>query len=284
MATTILFLLHINDLPSIVSSKVRLFADDCLIYRQIKNNNDQIELQRDLNLLESWGVKWGMRFNAAKCNIMQVSRIRLLFLYSYKLSGQVLDEVKDSKYLGLPSATSRQPRLVQTHYYYYSNARLSFIKRNLKDCPQKLKEIAYFSLVRSFVDYASAVWDPHQKFNREKLEMVQRRAARFVKSRYKRTDSVTAMLDELGWPILSKRRKDARLGNLAQVPHEHILTKAYEGTRKKNNHKFRHIAVNTSQYRQSFSPKTVGPWNQLSFADSPTLENFWINLLSTNQP
>ena len=29
---TILFLLHINDLPSIVSSKVRLFADDCLIY------------------------------------------------------------------------------------------------------------------------------------------------------------------------------------------------------------------------------------------------------------
>ena len=53
----ILFLLHINDLPSIVSSKVRLFADDCLIYRQIKNNNDQIELQRDLNLLESWGAK-----------------------------------------------------------------------------------------------------------------------------------------------------------------------------------------------------------------------------------
>ena len=102
----ILFLLHINDLPSIVSSKVRLFADDCLIYRQIKSNNDQIELQRDLNLLESWGAIWGMRFNAAKCNIMRVSRMRLLFLYSYKLSGQVLDEVKDSKYLGLPSATT----------------------------------------------------------------------------------------------------------------------------------------------------------------------------------
>ena len=66
----ILFILHINALPTIVSSKVRLFADDCLIYRQIKSNNDQIELQRDLNLLESWGVKWVMRINAAKCNIM----------------------------------------------------------------------------------------------------------------------------------------------------------------------------------------------------------------------
>ena len=74
------------------------------------------------------------------------------------------------------------------------------------------------------------------------------------------------------------------INNLAQVPHEHILTKAYEGTRKKNNHEFRHIAVNTSQNRQSFFPKTVGPWNQLSFADSPTLENFRTNLLSTNRP
>ena len=34
----ILFILHINDQPSIVSSKVRLFAEhDCLIYRQIKS-------------------------------------------------------------------------------------------------------------------------------------------------------------------------------------------------------------------------------------------------------
>ena len=78
---------------------------------------------------------------------------------------------------------------------YWHTIRLPFIKRNLKDCPQKLKEIVYFSLVRSFVDYASTVWDPHQKFNQEKLEMVQRRAARFVKIRYRRTDSVTAMLD-----------------------------------------------------------------------------------------
>ena len=89
-------------------------------------------------------------------------------------------------------------------------------------------------------------------------------------------------------PILSFNISldNPNLANLVsrQVPHEHILTKAYEGTRKKNNHKFRHIAVNTSQYRQSFFPKTVGPWNQLSFADSPTLENFRTNLLSTNRP
>ena len=45
--------------------EVRLFADDCLIYRNIKNKEDQIALQKDLNLLENWGNTWCMRFNAA---------------------------------------------------------------------------------------------------------------------------------------------------------------------------------------------------------------------------
>ena len=99
-----------------------------------------------------------MRFNAAKCNIMRVSRMRLPFLYSYKLSGQVLDEVKNSKYLGVTISDNLDWSKHITTTTTKANARLSFIKRNLKDCPQKLKEIAYFSLVRSFVDYASAVW------------------------------------------------------------------------------------------------------------------------------
>ena len=62
--------LYINDLPSVVTSKVILFADDCLMNRNIKNNEDQIALQNDLYLIENWGNTWGMRFNAAKCNIM----------------------------------------------------------------------------------------------------------------------------------------------------------------------------------------------------------------------
>ena len=42
----LLFLLHINDSPSMVSSKVRHFADDCLIYRNIKNTQNLITLQK----------------------------------------------------------------------------------------------------------------------------------------------------------------------------------------------------------------------------------------------
>ena len=50
---SILFLYHINDLPNAVFSKVRLFADDCLLYREINNENDQKTLQKDLQNLEN---------------------------------------------------------------------------------------------------------------------------------------------------------------------------------------------------------------------------------------
>ena len=87
------------------------------------------------------------------------------------------------------------------------------LRRNLKGCPEKLKQTAYFSLVRSFSlrEYGATVWDPYQKYNSDKIERVQRRAARFVKSRYSRYSSVSDMLDELGWTPLSQRRQEARL-------------------------------------------------------------------------
>ena len=66
----LLFLYHINDLPECVKSQVRLFADDCLLYRQIKNREDHILLQNDLTCLEEWAQKWGMRFNCVTQNII----------------------------------------------------------------------------------------------------------------------------------------------------------------------------------------------------------------------
>jgi len=58
----LLFLLHINDLPSVITSHW-LFADDCLIYRPIRSSGDCEALQRDLDSLERWSSAWGMKFN-----------------------------------------------------------------------------------------------------------------------------------------------------------------------------------------------------------------------------
>ena len=151
----ILFLLHINDLPSVISSKVRLFADDCLVYREIKNRQGLITLQKDLNLLENRGLKWGMRFNAAKCNIMRMSRKQTPISTQYELSGQVLEEVKDAKYLGV--TVSEWTKHINANTTK-ANSKLSFLRSNLKGCTEKLRETAYFALVRSFLEYSATVW------------------------------------------------------------------------------------------------------------------------------
>ena len=54
-----------------VNSSVRLFADDCLLYREINNEYDHTTLQNDLKKLEKWGSDWGMCFNAKKCYILK---------------------------------------------------------------------------------------------------------------------------------------------------------------------------------------------------------------------
>ena len=54
----LIFNLHINDLPSVVISKVQLFADDCLIYREIKTFNDQNDVRKDFFFFVSYDMKY----------------------------------------------------------------------------------------------------------------------------------------------------------------------------------------------------------------------------------
>ena len=67
------------------------------------------------------------------------------------------------------------------------------------------------TLVIPLAEYASTVWDPYTQTNVQKLEMVQQRAARYVKNRHRNTSSVSDMLSTMNWRSLQDRRRDARL-------------------------------------------------------------------------
>ena len=45
----LLFSLYINDISSDIESEIRLFADDCVCYREIKDEKDTMKLQRDID-------------------------------------------------------------------------------------------------------------------------------------------------------------------------------------------------------------------------------------------
>ena len=97
----LLFSLHINDIMSDIESEIRLFADDCVCYREIKDIEDTLKLQKDIDRLGIWARKWGMRFQPVKCNMMQLTKKHNKIQASYTLEGTVLENVESIKYLGV---------------------------------------------------------------------------------------------------------------------------------------------------------------------------------------
>ena len=89
----LLFLLYINDLPENVKANVKLFADDCLLYKEINNISDGQDLQNDLKALESWENEWQMSFNADKCFIIAAGTKNTKINYEYKIHNQDLEKV-----------------------------------------------------------------------------------------------------------------------------------------------------------------------------------------------
>ena len=70
----LLFSLYINDISVDIESEIRLFADDCVCYREIKNEEDTLKLQRDIGRLGTWARKWEMGFQPVKSNMMQLTK------------------------------------------------------------------------------------------------------------------------------------------------------------------------------------------------------------------
>ena len=129
----------------------------------------------------------------------------------------------------------------------------------------KLKEIAYFSMVRSLLEYSCPVWDPYRQGYVDKLNKIQRAAARFVTNNYQRKSSVTALIQDLGWTDLQTRKKNFRLTSLYKsfngliaVPVSDLLTPADKRTRGGHKKSFEHIRANTTLGQNSFLYKTRG--------------------------
>lgn len=64
----LLFLISNNDLPQSVSSSISLFADDCVVYREIASDLDISILQSDINSISNWCDSWLMELNMSRCN------------------------------------------------------------------------------------------------------------------------------------------------------------------------------------------------------------------------
>ena len=226
-----LFLAYINDLPDSVKSKVRLFADDTIMYLTVKSTTYANILQNDLHALEQWEQDWSMEFNSDKCEVLRITRKRNPVIFPYKLHKKELNVTNAAKYLGVTISTDLNWTPHINNITGKAKDTLRFVKRDIKTSNKKVKEMAYNTYVRLSSNTVPPSGVPGKKTLSQKIESVQRSAARYVCNNYNYTSSVTCMLKSLNWHTLEYRRNNSSLmyfykirNALVHVDHHHLIS------------------------------------------------------------
>ena len=213
--------------------------------------------------------------------------------------------VTSNPYLGITLSEDLQWSTHIQNITKKANSTLGFLRRNLKNCPEECRKLAYISLVRSTLEYGSSIWDPYLQKDINSIEKVQRQAARFIKRDYKSREEgcVTNMLNDLDLPSLQQRREFNKLVFLFKIaggmvpainscdyltpqkPKRRIKAKQFSDYQCSNlvdknvTNNSRCFVVNnfgTAQFRHSFFIDSVIKWNHLpdSIVHAETVESF----------
>jgi hypothetical protein len=97
----LLFLACVNDIWRNFESNIRLFADDCIIYRKINDSSDIDKLQKDLSKLGEWALENEMKINPGKSKAVSFTKARVKERIMYYIGDRLIPEANSFKYLGI---------------------------------------------------------------------------------------------------------------------------------------------------------------------------------------
>ena len=225
-----------------------------------------------------------MRFNATKCQLLRISRSQHPLWRFHTISDHIF-QVASAKYLRILLNDQLKWDTHIDSITARANSTICFLRWDLSHCKRDQKELAYFSLVRSVLEYACQILDSNLKKDVARLEQVLRRAARLTMRDYSTHSSVTEMLDDLGWEPLSTRRRDHRLSLMFQITHGRVAirtddilisAKSHTTVSLRRNYFYRQLPAKTDLYRQSYFTWTIVEWNILddNIVTSKTMDCF----------
>ena len=158
----LLFPAYVNDIWRNTESNIRLFTDDCMIYRKIMDSSDIDKLQMDLNRLGEWATENKMKINPGKSKAVSFTKGRVKERLGYYFEDQLILEASSFKHLGI---TTRSDLNWADHVNYTLQKAwkaLHFIMRILKKGNNNTKRLAYTALLRPIFEYVAMCWDPYR--------------------------------------------------------------------------------------------------------------------------
>ena len=277
MIGPILFLVYINDLPAKLQAKVRLFADNTIVYMAVTNETDAAILQKDLKLLKEWENRSQMSFHPDKRNVLRVTWSGNPLTHDYILHNQILKEKDAVKYLGITVHHKLSWNEHICSVVNRANSSIGFLRRNLQIHQKHIKVNAYKTLVRPQIEYASTIWDLFTQENQNKIEMAQRRAACFACNNYRHEASVTSILDELGWCGLKQQRADQRLIMLYKIVNNLVEVDLSKELIPRTRHSRNSLA---KSFRIPYEKKTYLQYSFLPIKNYKAVEQFAHHMLA----
>ncbi|KAI8504383.1 hypothetical protein Bbelb_175010 [Branchiostoma belcheri] len=247
----LLFSMFVSDIPDELHNFVSLFADDTKIYAiahgcesQARTHATQEEelhtsqtithatqeihtsnlhstcLQADLNTLQRWSSRMQMKFHPDKCKVMHLGRRNPTHEYTMTKEDGTLHTLKvthEEKDLGV---TIDSDLKFSTHVQIQvnkANRVLGAIRHTFKYLDKEAFLPLYKSLVRPHLEYATVIWCPRTKRDRDSVERVQRRATKLVESVSHL--SYPQRLQALQLPTLHFRRQRTDVIQLYKITH-----------------------------------------------------------------
>ena len=174
-----LFIYYINDMPDIVSSLIKIFADDTKIYRPIITNDDHVLLQKSLNNLVEWSNEWQMKFNESKCCVVHIGNNN--DKKDYVMNGVNLFKSTAEKDLGVLVDENLSFNEHVNAVTKKANQIAGMILYNITNRDKYIMVPLFKALVRPILEYANVVWCPFLKKDKDKVEKVQRRFTKRIK-------------------------------------------------------------------------------------------------------
>lgn len=184
----VLFIIFINDIPSVNDNKIALFADDTALINNSGNYNLLMKKSSEhYRLICEYFTKWKIKINNNKTEMLITSRKRRHVKYAMNDNRTSIHNNKYVRYLGvyIDANFDFSHHISQT--VIKAKIAISILFRILsnKCVKTKIKLLLYKLCIKPIMFYSCPIWCNTSQYNLNKLQRVQNKCSNIILRNYR---------------------------------------------------------------------------------------------------